>query len=142
MTVDSILSRIQRVKKTGPNRWLACCPAHGDKSPSLSIRQTDQGVTLLHCFAGCTANEVMASIGLRLSDLYPERINPPHGLGKAKPPFNTHELLFVIHREASIVFMCAGDLVKHPLLEVDKKRLVLAMQRIDRAIKYSEVRYG
>ena len=29
------------------------CPAHNDKNPSLSIREGDDEMALVHCFAGC-----------------------------------------------------------------------------------------
>jgi hypothetical protein len=56
-------------RRTGEGRWMARCPAHGDRSASLSIRRGRKG-TLLHCFAGCDARDVLAAVGLRLADLY------------------------------------------------------------------------
>ena len=38
------------------------CPAHNDKSPSLSIRQGDRGI-LVTCFAGCTPEDVLRELG-------------------------------------------------------------------------------
>ena len=37
------------------------CPAHADSDPSLSIRQGHDGI-LVHCFAGCTAEDVLREI--------------------------------------------------------------------------------
>ena len=48
---------------------MARCPAHNDKRPSLSLKELDDR-TLIHCFAGCTAEEIMKAIGLSLKDLY------------------------------------------------------------------------
>ena len=54
--------------------WQACCPAHDDRSPSLSI--TAQGDTvLLHCHAGCEPAAVLAALGLEMAALFPPR--PP-----------------------------------------------------------------
>jgi DNA primase len=47
-----LLSRLTGLKQTAKG-WVALCPAHADKSPSLSIRLADDGKILLHCFAGC-----------------------------------------------------------------------------------------
>ena len=48
--IDLILSRLEKPKSGYKGQWLAICPAHKDKSPSLSIRETDQGAVLIHCF--------------------------------------------------------------------------------------------
>jgi len=61
-----LLNRLDRVHETGPGRWLACCPSHEDGTPSLSIRVLDDGTVLLHCFAGCSAADVVAAVGLEL----------------------------------------------------------------------------
>ena len=50
--------------------WIAKCPSHDDKNPSLSIREGEYGSTLIHCHAGCSTEDVMAAIGLQKSDLY------------------------------------------------------------------------
>jgi len=33
--------------------WMARCPAHDDREPSLSIRDADDSKVLVHCHAGC-----------------------------------------------------------------------------------------
>lgn len=42
--------------------WIACCPAHDDKNPSLSLRDGEDGALLVHCFAGCEAKVVLAAL--------------------------------------------------------------------------------
>lgn len=69
--VDNILSRLDKVKAAGADKWKACCPAHDDRDPSLSIRETSDGKVLLHCWAGCTATDITAALGLELRDLFP-----------------------------------------------------------------------
>lgn len=48
---------------------MARCPAHADRTPSLSIRM-DGDRLLIHCFAGCPAESVLDAVGLRFSDIY------------------------------------------------------------------------
>jgi putative DNA primase/helicase len=58
--------------------WMACCPAHDDRVPSLSIDVTEDGSVLLYCHAGCTQTSVVEAIrsrGLWSRDLIP-RIEP------------------------------------------------------------------
>lgn len=40
---------------------MCLCPAHADRSPSLSIRMGDKSL-LFHCFAGCDNGDVLAAI--------------------------------------------------------------------------------
>lgn len=68
---EAVLSRLRGLKRTGQGKWVACCPAHGDKSPSLAIRDTGDRL-LLHCFAGCAAVDVVHAIGLEMRDLFAE----------------------------------------------------------------------
>lgn len=70
--LDELLSRMQGVKPNGSNQFMALCPAHDDKSPSLAITETEDGKVLVHCYAGCSTQEIMDSIGLELKDLFPE----------------------------------------------------------------------
>lgn len=73
--IDVVLARLDKPKRTGKG-WAARCPAHEDKSPSLSITEADGGKVLLHCFSGCHAGDVLGAIGLEWKDLFPESLSP------------------------------------------------------------------
>jgi hypothetical protein len=45
--------------------WMARCPAHDDREPSLSIRDADDGKVLVRCHAGCTQDSVIAALRQR-----------------------------------------------------------------------------
>lgn len=68
---DVILAKLSKVSGNGV-QYKACCPAHEDRSPSLSLLFNQDGRILIHCHAGCSAEEVLESIGLSLTDLYPD----------------------------------------------------------------------
>ena len=59
--------------------WIACCPAHDDRSPSLSIRAGRDGRILLRCWAGCETAAVLAAAGLAWRDV----------CGDSRPPSRT-----------------------------------------------------
>lgn len=42
--------------------WMARCPAHDDRTPSLSIREADDGRVLVRCHAGCTQEDVIGAL--------------------------------------------------------------------------------
>lgn len=68
--IDRLLPRLDGLRGTAP-KWSAKCPAHEDRSPSLSVKALDDGRVLVHCHAGCSAADVLASVGMSLKDLYP-----------------------------------------------------------------------
>lgn len=71
MTIQELLTRFESVKKSG-NGYQCRCPAHDDKKASLSI--TEKGGKLLFCcHAGCTAESVLAGVGLTFADLGDKR---------------------------------------------------------------------
>jgi 5S rRNA maturation endonuclease (ribonuclease M5) len=76
VTVGVLLDRLERVKRAGKG-WEACCPAHEDRNPSLSISVGDDGRVLLFCHAGCSVDAIVAKLGLSLSDLFVESSNGP-----------------------------------------------------------------
>ncbi|MDH5327989.1 MAG: phage/plasmid primase, P4 family [Gammaproteobacteria bacterium] len=73
--------------------WMARCPAHDDKNPSLKISEGENGNTLAHCFAGCAFGEVVDSsrvYGIEPGDFYGKSLDgerprvPPKQLERAK----------------------------------------------------------
>ncbi len=66
--VDVLLARLDGVRRTGTNSWVARCPAHPDRNPSLSVAFRD-GRLLIHCFAGCSPEAVLEAVGLTWRDL-------------------------------------------------------------------------
>lgn len=67
-----------RPRRNGPG-WLVLCPCHGDKRPSLSIRDGEDGKILVKCFSGCGGREILKTLremGL-LDRLTPSRPVPP-----------------------------------------------------------------
>jgi putative DNA primase/helicase len=56
--------------------WMARCPAHDDRKPSLSIRDSDDGKVLVRCHAGCDQAQVIEE--LRLRGLWYGNILPTH----------------------------------------------------------------
>lgn len=69
MQIDQLLSRFKSVQQTGNGNWMALCPAHEDRKPSLSIGLKDNKI-LLHCHAGCDTEAVAQAVGLKISDLF------------------------------------------------------------------------
>lgn len=73
MKIEALLTKLDKVKKHGKG-YMACCPAHEDRTPSLSIAQAPDGRVLLKCFAGCDVHSIVQAVGMSISDIMPERI--------------------------------------------------------------------
>lgn len=72
-TIDEVLRRLAKVRANGERSWMACCPAHADRNPSLSVSEGEGGRVLFKCFAGCPAESVAAALGYRMADLMGEQ---------------------------------------------------------------------
>ena len=132
MTAAQILERLSRVKQTGAGQWSAACPAHEDRSPSLSIRETPDGKVLLHDFGGCDTGDVLAAIGLEIADLFPEKLSD-HRTKPCRPRWDYRALLKMLNFEMTVVFITANDLAAgRELTPETSERLNLAAQRISR----------
>ena len=68
MTAQEILSKLEHVKKSGSG-WTGRCPGHEDRENSLSVSEKD-GKVLLHCFAGCPAEQICSALGIETKDLF------------------------------------------------------------------------
>ncbi len=138
MIADSLLARLDGVKQTGAGRWLARCPAHNDRSPSLSIRETDDGTVLIHDFAGCDTEAVLSAVGLTFSALYPPRLDD-HSRRPERRPFPASDILKAIAHEALVVAIAAEDVHRSKKLsDEDHERLFVAVRRIRQGVEISE----
>lgn len=123
-----LLTRLDGVRQTHPDRWIALCPAHEDHNPSLAIRERDDGALLLVCRAGCSAAAVVHAIGLELRDLFPPR-PAEHYRGpipRSQRPYPTvPELITLLRHHVTVVMLAAEDLAAGRALspeDLDKLR--------------------
>ena len=71
MNAEGFLARLSEVRRNR-NGWMALCPAHRDKNPSLSVGEK-KGQVLLHCFAGCTIEAICDALRIKTSDLFSDQ---------------------------------------------------------------------
>jgi len=132
MSLENLLSRLEKVKGRGGS-YVACCPAHPDKTPSLAIKESD-GKIILHCFAGCAVADIVGAVGMDITELFPP--SEPRYTPQPRVKFFATDMLRVLHLEANIVMVSAFNLAKGlALSDADKARLTLAYQRIDHAME-------
>lgn len=130
--IDRLLSALQRVRAKGDSSWMALCPVHAEKTPSLSIDLLADGTVLAHCF-GCGANgqQVAEALGIPLSDLFPPRPrDTPDGPGGRGPyTRNTRDLLAAARHEALIVVVAMEAWRQGQELSLEDEHRVLEAAR-------------
>ena len=132
MSIDVLLSHLDGVKETGRGRYLSRCPGHDDRSPSLAIKDGDDGRVLLHCFAGCETESVLSAIGLTFSDVMPDRVGHDHAYKPVRNRISPRDALATLDHESLVVAIIGADFLEHK--EIDNEtwnRLGAAVQRIN-----------
>lgn len=136
--IDTILPRLEAVRRVARG-WTARCPAHEDRSPSLALDVgTDGQTVLIHCFAGCSAAEVLAAVGLNLADLFARPTEPiggrRHERQRIAVETGWRAALSTVIKESTIIEIAASDLKRGvQLSEEDRTRLATAAARIHAA---------
>lgn len=130
MSAHDIVARLDHCRQVSSDSWMARCPSHDDRGPSLSIKDVGDGRTLIHCFAGCGANEVLDALGMDYSDLYPPQDRHQYAAERR-------------HRERAVdelaVEIAMADMRKGKTLsEADKQRAREALYRMDNDIASPE----
>ncbi|MBT4094178.1 MAG: hypothetical protein HOE85_09445 [Nitrospinaceae bacterium] len=70
MRAEEYAPYLDKFRRAGRG-FTARCPAHDDGTPSLSLRDSDDGKKLLlHCHAGCTAQEIIEATGHTIKELF------------------------------------------------------------------------
>jgi hypothetical protein len=100
--LDALRQHNRKVRQTRPGQASAQCPAHDAHDPSLSITSVE-GQTLIYCHAGCDSSNVVAAVGLTMSDLY----DNPRG------PTYTYDDGRIVHRTPSKQFRQSGNTNGH-----------------------------
>lgn len=129
--IENVLGRLEKVKQRASGQWSARCPAHDDKSPSLSVRETPEGAILLHCFAGCRVIDITSALNLEMSSLFPPTSRSGREPNKVPRLLTAGQALEILEFEAQLIFVAAANVSNGiALIEADRKRVAHAANRI------------
>jgi hypothetical protein len=133
MSAQPLLSRLEGVKQTGKGKWQAKCPAHRDRSPSLSISElSDTGAVLVYCHAGCSFEKIIAAAGVDVAELFPAKIPVGKGHPPIRRPFIPADAFNTAIHEISVAWIIAADLrKKQTVSDRDFVRLSQAVRRLE-----------
>lgn len=133
MSVDKLLNNLQKVKRTGDGKWLACCPSHQDRTASLAITDNGDGRILINCFAGCDTYSILRSVGLDWADVMPEK-SVSNYEKPVKSVIYATDALNIIRFESQVILAIAYDIKKRGMIDTEMiERLEKAMQIINKA---------
>jgi hypothetical protein len=126
MNAQDVLDRLEKVTG-GDGKWMACCPAHKDRSPSLAVTEADDRV-LVHCFSGCNTQDVTVAIGLNVADLFYNKLAGAEITERKRQRFE--EVLKSERIQVAIIN--AVEKVERPLTTHERDRRLLGQQRINK----------
>ncbi len=137
--VELIISRLDKVKQTKPDQWIAICPGHIDRNPSLAIKRGDDGRVLLKCWAGCLAGDVVEAIGLELADLFEQPVKY-HTSSRQRIYPNYRKILQLLRHEIMLLWIISEDMATGKLLsDKDINSVRRAYKNIERIMVASYV---
>ncbi len=146
VSIDGLLGRLDGVKRTAPNKWIAKCPTRSERTASLSIRLTDDGRVLLHDFGGDEAADILAALGLDWVQLIPPhlRIDKRAYTPAERQGHDAQAALNGIHSAAIVIRICANRLADgYALAPQDHHALRQAQNDISTALSAVRgVRHG
>lgn len=122
MPVDRLLPRLDKAREVKPGKWVARCPAHDDRNPSLHITEAEDGKLLVKCWAGCSVEKIIPAAGLELRDLFPDSDSMPRRPGPSRAAVERERMVYRIGQ--SLITQGAE------LTEEDRRRFELARDRL------------
>lgn len=81
-SAEFIAQSLNRCHRVGEGRYISCCPAHDDRTPSFSITQHHDRI-LVHCFGGCSQRDVIDALQHR--GLWPKASTQTRGEARLPP---------------------------------------------------------
>lgn len=77
MQYDELITHFN-VKSRKRDSCQCICPCHKDKEPSLTISKGKNQNIVMYCHAGCSTEDILASVGLSISDISNESNKPSY----------------------------------------------------------------
>ena len=137
--IGLILSALRKVKRVGEGKWLACCPVHNDRSPSLAVTQKPDGIILIRCFGcGATGMDVCGALGIEPNALFPPTDNPRYKK-QSRSGFSAWQLLNALQKDLIFLVVAANQMLKDGAFDqADVNYLTSICQRVNDGLRHLE----
>lgn len=136
MDIQRFLRFFDNAVKTSAG-WMVRCPAHEDRQRSLAIAQGEHVPIVVHCFAGCSTDEICAALGIKTRDLFLPGENTTQAINRAAS--RGEEERFI--RDLWVVLMCACERKDYPetkngdLWEEERIAAKAVIRQLDQLLK-------
>jgi hypothetical protein len=133
LTVQAFVAAVERVtghrvRRSGRG-YMARCPSHPDRTPSLSIAQGNRGI-LAHDHGGCRLEEILTALNLTPRDLFDDAAPVPRSRGYAPPqPWMRPEIMSLYEMSEAVKVLRRADWGLH----ADVMERLLDEEILDRA---------
>ena len=129
--IDNVLAQLSDARQMQSGQYAARCPAHGGKKRNLTIREFTSGAVGVYCFAGCLTADVVAAMGLEMSDLFPPRQLSGREPKRQPRLLTAGQALELLQAEATFIAVAAANLASGVVLTpAERERLRQAAARI------------
>lgn len=126
MDTTPILDRLDGVRRVRDGEYIARCPSHDDRRPSLSVKDGGDRVLVI-CRAGCTFDDIRSSLGMQAHEFFEDGRAPK----LVAPGVNRRELAEALTLELSIAYIVTCDRAKgREISDADRERELVARDRI------------
>lgn len=132
--IDTLLSRLDGVRPSKANSWMARCPAHNGDGRSLAVTHSEDGRILIYCFAHqCDVDDILGAVGMSVSDLFPDRL-PEHRYQPRKHGVSGIDVMRAMRSELEILHLLADEMSRGELVPAAYERAQLSAERIRKAL--------
>lgn len=140
MKAEAFLSRCEKVRATVNGTWIACCPGHEDKNPSMTVRELEDGRVLVHCFAGCDVEQILGAVGMDFDALFPDKPPRADHIAPLRRPFPASDVLEAVANETFYVAYMAATMADG--YQLDQHDRTILMQAFDRLMEARRLGLG
>lgn len=137
--LSELSTKLDKFRRLSEGRYSACCPVHGDKTPSLGISLKPGGIWVMHCFScGANGQAVCDSLGIDVTALFPPSDNPRY----EKQPrigFSAWQLLHCLQSDLVRLLIVANELKTNQALSSEDRDFIAGLVlRLNDGLQYLE----
>ena len=126
LTINDFISRLENVKVTRQDQWMANCPAHGGTNRKLAVKAGNPKPKVNCLSQGCTQEDIYEAIGVRWFDFYPSKPSTQYDAYDNPKFVITREMINGMSHRLTMCIIAIADIMAGKELSDEDKADVLA----------------